>query len=151
MIYIKVIRIIYYLIILFLKHNIRNILKGDKILKIGNKEYKYKLHRKHVFMFTKILGVLKIEPKLDEIKNLNEILVIVALIKDALLNFECAEKETLEFISAIYDIDQEEIKDLGPIHEMELWLNLFEDKDLVNFFSKVFKSKMRKGLQKKKT
>lgn len=130
----------------FLLYKVKRIIRRVKVLKIGKKDYKYNLKRKHAFMFTKILGVLKIEPNLKEITNISDILIIVSIIKEALLNFECAEKETLEFISAIYEIEQKEVEELGLINELKLWNHLFEDKELISFFSNVFKSKLKKKL-----
>lgn len=109
-------------------------------MKINGKEYNYNLQREHVPLFTKILGKLKLKPDLTG--DFNEILLMISMIQEALLNFDTALEDTLIFISAIYNVEQEEIKKLGLLNELKLWENFLNDKEIISFLSRVFKSKI---------
>ena len=107
---------------------------------INEKEYNYNLQREHIPLFTKIIGKLKLKPDLTG--GFNEILLMISMIQEALLNFDVALEDTLVFVSAIYNVEPQEIKDLGFINELKLWEHFLNDKDIVSFLSRVFKSKM---------
>lgn len=107
---------------------------------INEKEYNYNLQREHIPLFTRIIGKLKLKPDLTG--DFNEILLMISMVQEALLNFDVALEDTLIFISAIYNVEPQEIKDLGLINEIKLWEHFLNDKDIVSFLSRVFKSKM---------
>lgn len=120
-------------------------------IKIDGNKYKYFLKRDSVYKFTKILGKLDINIKPEEIKDLSDLVMMVKLIQNALFNFETTDKESMDFITSIYGIEAKEVEE-KEFHkfELKLWENLFQDKELVSFFSRAFKSKIQE-LQKKKT
>lgn len=126
-------------------------------IKIDGKEYKYFLRREHVYLFTRILGTLDLDVK--EVKTINDIVLVIKMIQNSLLEFKTPVEESLNFISAIYNLEPEEVSENGLIFEMKLWENLFKDEYLVSFFSRVIKSfwgkkkeeAMKKISQKKKT
>lgn len=120
-------------------------------IKIDGKEYKYFLRREHVYLFGKIIGKLDININLQEVKTINDIVMMIRMIQNAVLNLETTDEESINFISSIYNLKPEEIRE-KEFHkfELKLWENLFKDKELVSFLSQVFRSKS-KASQKKKT
>lgn len=115
-------------------------------IEINNKKYDYFMKREHVGLFTKIIANLIEEEKLEELKSKNEILLILKIVKDALLSFNKADKHTLEFIAAIYNIEKAEIEKMGFLKEFKLWKNFFNDPDFKDFFSSAFQSVTQKKL-----
>jgi len=148
--FIKVIKLVLILIFLKVRYN-----RMNKI-KIDGKEYSYFLERNHVYLFTKILAKLDLDIDPKNIKSFNDIIMFVKMIQNALFNFETTDKESLNFIAAIYKIEPEHLREKGLMFEVKLWENLFKDEELVSFFSRVVKSyidkkKKQMASQKKKT
>lgn len=109
-------------------------------MKINDKEYTYFMKREHVGLFTKIISSLIDDEKLEELKNKNEIALLLRMIKQALLSFNKSDPDTLKFIASIYNVPEKEIEDLGFLKEFRLWKNFFNDPDFKDFFSLAFKS-----------
>jgi hypothetical protein len=109
-------------------------------IKINNKTYDYFMKREHVGLFTKIIAKLIEEEKLEELKNKNEIVLILKIIKESLLSFNNSDPDTLKFIASIYNVPEKEIDELGFLKEFKLWNNFFKDPDFKDFFSLVFRS-----------
>jgi hypothetical protein len=115
------------------------------MIEIEGKTYDYFMKRKHVGMFTRIIGELIEEEKLEQLKSNNEIVLLVKIIKEALLSFDKANDTSLKFIAAIYNIKESEVEELGFFGEFKLWKNLFNDPEFKDFFSLVFRSKLTKN------
>jgi hypothetical protein len=115
-------------------------------MKINNKEYNYFMKREHVGLFMKIIGKLIDDEKLAQMKNAGEIFLILKIIKEALLSFNNADEDTLKFIASIYNVSEEEIKNLGFLKEFKLWKNFFKDPEFKDFFSLAFNMAMEKSL-----
>lgn len=94
-------------------------------MKINDKEYKYNLNRTHVFKLSMILEKINLKPKLEG--QSNEIEIGVNLINQILSRLHYAEGESLTFISSVYNIEANEILQLGYQNEIKLWKNIFDN------------------------
>lgn len=115
-------------------------------IEINNKKYDYFMKREHVGLFTKIIANLIDEEKLKEMKDINEIFLILKIVKEALLSFNKSDPNTLRFIAAIYSVEEKEIEKLGFLKEFKLWKNFFNDPDFKDFFSLVSDAVIQKKL-----
>ena len=104
-------------------------------MKLNNKEYNYKLELDHIFLFSTILGSLEIDAESIP-KSTDGLFVAIGVIKGALKKLKSVKPEIIVFLSAIYNIEEEEIKAMNPIDFLDLWFNFLEDKKIRSFLSK---------------
>lgn len=112
-----------------------------KELVINGKEYNYNLNRRHVFMLSKIIGKIDLEP---DVSGDNDISIGVSLISQFLAKLYLAEIESLAFIASAYSVEENEIIEIGFQNEFILWKNIFDNEK--DFFSKLFPSREKKRL-----
>jgi hypothetical protein len=108
-----------------------------KELVINGKEYKYNLNRKHVFMLSRIIGMIGIKPDLDD--NFGNLATAVTVFSDILGKIYKAETESLAFIASAFGVEIEEIEKIGYQNEIKLWWNLFDNEK--DFFMNLLPSK----------
>jgi hypothetical protein len=108
--------------------------RKEKNMKINGKDWKYELKFDDLFKFSAILGSLDIKPKIP--KDVNEVEVLIYVIKDALLNMKTIKKELILFLASIYSVADSEIAELDPIDILDLLFEFFGDEKIRSFLSR---------------
>lgn len=109
----------------------------NKVLIINGKEYKYKLTRKHVFMFSKIIDIINFDINVGD-GDSDNIGLGIGLFKSILAKLYLAEIESLEFISNAYQVSSNDVFELGYQNEIKMWWHLFANEK--DFFMNLLKS-----------